>query len=141
MKTGIKNLLWAVGVIIVLAAIIINSNIKHVAFVEKFDYQKARASGLPMLVEFGFQACPPCKMMKPVLKSLDKEYSDKFAIGYIDTMTKENQEMVMKYGIEAAPTLIFFDKDGKELGRLVGYTPKEEILDTWKKLGIEITGK
>lgn len=137
MKTGTKNLLVAVGVIIVLVVIIMNSHVKYAAFVRKFDFEKAKARGLPMLVEFGYNACPPCKMMKPVLKSLDREYSDDFAIGYIDTI--ENRDQVMQYGIEAAPTLIFFDKDGKELARLKGYTSKEKILEKWKQLGVNIS--
>jgi thioredoxin 1 len=136
MKTWKKNLLLAIGITVAMGAIIINSHHKYDAFLKEFDYQKAQASGLPMLIEFGFQSCPPCKMMKPVLKSLKKEYSDTFAIGYIDTI--ENREAAIHYNIEGAPTLIFFDKDGKELGRLVGYTSKEDILSKWQDLEVII---
>ncbi|MCF7954209.1 MAG: thioredoxin family protein [Phycisphaerae bacterium] len=134
MKSGQKNLLIAAGIILVFVAIFINSYFKHNAFVEKFDFEKAKNRGLPMLVEFGFQACPPCKMMKPILKSLDKEYSEDFAIAYIDTVV--NPDLAREYSIQAAPTLIFYDKDSNELARTIGYTPKEEILNKWKELGV-----
>ncbi|MBW8017055.1 MAG: thioredoxin family protein [Planctomycetes bacterium] len=134
MKTGKKNLLLAIGIIVVIAAVFISSHSQYDAFVKKFDFHKAQARGLPMLVEFGFQACPPCKLMKPVLESLDKEYSEDFAIGYIDTIN--NRETAKQYNIEAAPTLIFYDKDGNELARVIGYTSKEDILKKWKELGV-----
>jgi len=134
MKSGQKKLLIAAGIILVIGAIFVNSHSKYEAFVKKFDFQKAQARGLPMLVEFGFQACPPCKMMKPILKSLDKEHSDDFAIAYIDTVV--NPDLARQHNIQAAPTLIFCDKDGNELARTMGYMPKEEILKKWKELGV-----
>jgi len=133
MKSGQKKLLIVAGIILVFAIIYINSQSKYDAFVKKFDFQKAQVRGLPMLVEFGFQACPPCKMMKPILKSLDKEHSEDFAIAYIDTVV--NPDIVREYSIQAAPTLIFYDKDGNELARTIGYISKEEILNKWKELG------
>ncbi len=142
MKTGKKNLLLAVGIIAVIAVIgiiaviaviMVNSHNKYSAFVAEFDYPTAQARGLPMLVEFGSQACPPCKMMIPVLKSLNKEHSEVFAIGYIDVI-KERAEM-RQYNIEATPTLIFYDKDGKELYRHLGHLSARDILSKWKELG------
>ena len=43
MKAGKKNLLLAVGVVVVLGAVMINSHSKYAAFVRKFDFQKAQA--------------------------------------------------------------------------------------------------
>ena len=138
MTSGKRNLLIAVGVMVVIGAIYLNSYSRYSAFVERFDIDKARQRGLPMLVEYGFQACPPCKMLKPVLESLDREYSDDFAIGYVDIMADRNA--VSENNIRATPTLIFYDKDGNELGRIEGYVPKEVILNKWKELGVDITG-
>jgi len=134
MKSGKKNLLVAAGIILVIGVIFVNSHLKYDAFVKKFDFYKAQARGLPMLVEFGFQACPPCKMMKPILKSLDKEHSDDFAIAYIDTVV--NPDLAIQHSIQVAPTLIFYDKDGNELARTMGYIQKEKILKKWKELGV-----
>ncbi|MCF7955992.1 MAG: thioredoxin family protein [Phycisphaerae bacterium] len=134
MKSGQKKLLIIAGIILVFAIIYINSQSKYDDFVKKFDFDKAQARGLPMLVEFGFQVCPPCKMMKPVLKSLDKEHSEDFAIAYIDTVV--NPDLARQHGIQEAPTLIFYDKDSNELARIIGYTSKEEILNKWKELGV-----
>lgn len=134
MKTSKKNILLAIGIIVGFAVVLINSHYKYSAFVEEFDYAAAKARGLPMLVEFGFQACPPCKQMIPVLQSLNDSHSAVFAIGYIDVI-KDNTAMG-QYNIEATPTLIFYDKDGKELYRHTGPLPVETILAKWSELGI-----
>jgi thioredoxin 1 len=36
------------------------------------------------------------------------------------------------------PTQIFFDAEGKELFRHVGFFAKEDILAKWKELGVEL---
>ena len=47
----------------------------------------------------------------------------------------ENVNEAKEHGISSIPTQIFFDKDGKELWRHVGYISKEDILGKWKSLG------
>ncbi len=134
MKTRKKNLLLAAGIIVGFAVVLINSHYKYSDFVAQFDYASAKSRGLPMLVEFGYQACPPCKKMVPVLKSLNKSHSEVFAIGYIDFI--KDQTTARQYNIEVTPTLIFYDKDGKELHRHEGPLPSETILTKWKELGV-----
>jgi len=132
MKTGKKNLLLAIGIFLARGAILSNSHYKYAAFIKQFDYPKAQATGLPMLVEFGFQGCSHCKKMMPVLKSLNKKHSTEFAIGYIDVI--KNSEALKQYNIEVTPTLIFYDKDGKEIYRNTGYHSEKEIMKKWKEI-------
>lgn len=134
MKTRNKNIILAIAIIATAVVVVTNSHIKQAAFLKEFDYQNAQATGLPVLLELGFQACPPCKMMKPVLKSLKKEHSEEFAIGYIDTIT--DFEAAKQYGIDVTPTLIFFDKEGKELSRSIGFQSEQQILEKWEDLGV-----
>jgi thioredoxin 1 len=35
------------------------------------------------------------------------------------------------------PTQVFYDTQGRELYRHIGFLSKKEILDTWKKLGVK----
>jgi thioredoxin 1 len=137
MKTSKKNILLAIGIIVGFAVVLINSHVKYSAFVEEFDYAAAKARGLPILVEFGSQACPPCKQMVPVLRSLNESHRQVFAIGYIDVL--KDKAAVGQYNIEVTPTQIFYDKDGKELYRHQGPLSAESILAKWNELGIVST--
>ncbi|MHC4462408.1 MAG: thioredoxin family protein [Planctomycetota bacterium] len=93
-------------------------------------------SSLPVLLELGSQGCPPCRRMTPILNQLKTEYAGKFEIRYIDVWA--NRAAGTKYGVRKIPTQIFFDKNGKELFRHVGFYSKKDILNTWKRLGIKL---
>ncbi|MFO7813643.1 MAG: thioredoxin family protein [Pelovirga sp.] len=90
-------------------------------------------SGLPMLVDLGADKCVPCKQMKPILDNLTEEYAGRMDVIFIDVW--ENRDQAARFNVRMIPTQIFYDKDGKELYRRVGFIGKEDILATWKELG------
>jgi thioredoxin 1 len=94
---------------------------------------------LPRLVDLGAGKCIPCKMMAPVLKELKKEYAGRMNVEFIDVW--ENPDAGKPYGIEVIPTQIFYDAEGKELFRHVGFFAKEDILGKWKELGVDVAAK
>ncbi|AQQ10182.1 Thioredoxin [Sedimentisphaera cyanobacteriorum] len=94
------------------------------------------AEKLPHLVDLGAGKCIPCKMMKPILDDLKKNYNDQFKLTFIDVW--DNPEKKKKYEIKVIPTQIFYDSDGEELFRHEGFYSKEDILSKWEELGIEI---
>jgi len=89
---------------------------------------------LPRLIDLGADKCIPCKMMAPILEELRGEYVGIFEVQFIDVW--KNPTVGREYGIRVIPTQIFFDGSGKELDRHIGFISKEDILATWKKLGI-----
>lgn len=89
---------------------------------------------LPRLVDLGASACVPCKMMKPILDDLMANYADQFTTEFIDVW--KDREAGQAYGVEMIPTQIFFDAEGKELFRHVGFFSKEDILAKWRELGV-----
>jgi thioredoxin 1 len=91
---------------------------------------------LPRLVDLGAEKCIPCKMMAPILAELKRDYSRHFTTDFIDIW--KNPDAGKQYGIEVIPTQIFYDSDGKELFRHVGFYGKEDILAQWKTLGIDL---
>ena len=93
-------------------------------------------SGLPMLLELGSQGCPPCRQMMPILDDLRAKYADKFHIRYIDVW--QDRAAGRKYGATKIPTQIFYDRNGTELFRHVGFYSKKDILATWNKLGLKL---
>jgi len=86
-------------------------------------------------VEIGSVNCIPCKMMQPILAELTAEYEGQMTVKFIDVY--ENSSVAEKYKIRGIPTQIFFDAEGKEISRNVGFIPKDEILARWKSLGYE----
>jgi len=88
------------------------------------------------LIDLGAGKCIPCKMMKPILDDLKQNYNEQFKVTFIDVW--ENQNQAKKYNIKMIPTQIFFDSNGNELFRHEGFYSKEDILDKWKELGIEL---
>ena len=83
------------------------------------------------MVDLGADKCIPCKLMAPILDKLRSEYTEKAAILFIDVWQEPDQ--AKKFGISSIPTQIFYDKNGKEQSRHVGFMSEVDIkkqLDT-----------
>lgn len=94
------------------------------------------AAKLPKLLDLGAGKCIPCRMMAPILKELKKEYAGRLNVEFIDVW--KNPDAGKQYGIEVIPTQIFYDADGKELFRHVGFFAKADILGKWQELGVKL---
>lgn len=94
----------------------------------------AKDRTLPRLLELGADQCVPCRMMQPVLAELRQEYDGKLQVDFIDVWA--DPDAGKPYVIQAIPTQIFFDAEGKEFFRHTGFLPKAEILATFKAHGI-----
>jgi thioredoxin 1 len=95
---------------------------------------KLRRSGKPSIVDFGASGCGPCDMMTPILEQLKKEYSGIMNIEFVDV--REYQILGARYGVSSIPVQVFFDKNGKEFYRHVGFFPKNNILAKFKEMGV-----
>ena len=91
--------------------------------------------GMVTLLDLGAKKCIPCKMMAPILEKVEKVYKGKAAVIFIDVWKHHDQ--VRRFGIRAIPTQIFFDKDGKEVYRHVGFMGEEAIVRQLKKMGVD----
>lgn len=97
---------------------------------------KPATKKLPKLLELGSVKCMPCKMMKPVLEELQKEYKGQLEIVFIDV--NKDSAAVSKYKVRSIPTQVFFDAKGKEIFRHVGFFPKKDILKAFADHGIKL---
>ncbi|MFX3617989.1 MAG: thioredoxin [Sporolactobacillus sp.] len=79
-----------------------------------------------VLADFWATWCGPCKMMAPVLEEVSSELADKIKIVKLDV--DENQATASKFGVMSIPTLFIF-KDGEIADKVVGFTPKEALLE------------
>lgn len=91
--------------------------------------------GMVTLLDLGAKKCIPCKMMAPILEKVEKVYKGKAAVIFIDVWKHHDQ--VRRFGIRVIPTQIFFDKDGKEVYRHVGFMGEEAIVRQLKKMGVD----
>ena len=95
------------------------------------------AAELPRLVDLGGSECKLCKMMAPILTELAEEYAGRLKVDVIDV--QEAPDIARSYGIRGIPTQIFYDAAGAELWRHWGFLSKQDILDKWKELGVDLT--
>ncbi|MBN1689478.1 MAG: thioredoxin [Dehalococcoidia bacterium] len=66
--------------------------------------------------------CGPCRMMGPVIEELAADYKGKITFGKLNI--DDQQDVAIKYQIQAIPTLLIF-KDGKLADRKVGALPRK----------------
>ena len=97
------------------------------------EFQEAMKSGKPVLVDFGANNCAPCRQLRPILKEMEKEYAGRAHILIIDVY--KEKELARQYKIQMIPTLIFFDKSGKEVYRHMGGWDKASIAGKLKEAG------
>lgn len=91
-------------------------------------------AAIPRLVDLGATDCVPCKLMKPILEALTKDYEGRMTVEFIDVYAKP--ESVKQYKVSSIPVQIFYGADGKELGRHEGFYSRENILKKWTDLGV-----
>ncbi|MBC8230941.1 thioredoxin family protein [bacterium] len=95
---------------------------------------KARRSGRPSLIDFGATGCRPCDLMAPILEELKKEYAEVINVEFINV--RIHQILGERYGVSSIPVQVFFDKDGREVYRHVGFLPKNKILEHLGEMGV-----
>ncbi len=105
------------------------------ASAQPLDFSNVPVKGMVTMIDLGAKKCIPCKMMAPIMEKMEKVYKGKAAIVFIDVW--ENGEPARRFAIRAIPTQIFFDREGKEVYRHVGFLSEEKIVAQLKKMGVE----
>lgn len=80
------------------------------------------------IYKFGATWCGPCKTLSRELEGLN------LPIVHYDVDTEEAEPLIEKFGIRNVPVLVFVDKEGNELKKLVGAISKNKVLSTFEEL-------
>jgi thioredoxin 1 len=70
-------------------------------------------------------------VLAPTLEELAREYEGRLKVAKLNV--DENPRVTRDFGIRGIPTLIVF-RGGNQLGRIVGAVPKDEIVETLRKI-------
>lgn len=76
-----------------------------------------------VLVDLWASWCFPCRQLTPIFEELSKEIKD---VKFLKLNVDDNPDVAESYGVMGIPTLILFN-NGKEVKRIVGVRPKEEL--------------
>lgn len=94
---------------------------------------EALGNGRPTMADFGKGWCQPCKEMVPVLDQAAKDYRGKANIIYVDL--EQYPDLGHLYRISAMPTQVFFNANGAEAARHIGYMDTAQIEQQLAALG------
>lgn len=94
--------------------------IKYIEKPEEFEIEVKE--GL-VLVDFFATWCSPCRMLSPVLESIDGKMND---LKIIKIDVDSHHELASQFLVQSIPTIVLL-KDGKEVARNIGFLPEPAL--------------
>ncbi|MHB8122319.1 MAG: thioredoxin family protein [Desulfuromonadaceae bacterium] len=95
----------------------------------------ALLSGKPTVADFGARSCIPCKKMAPLLEALNLELKGKANVLFTDVWATPG--LAKQYRVQMIPTQIFFNAQGKEVKRHMGFMDRQGMLKELTSAGLK----
>lgn len=92
-------------------------------------------TGLATIIDFSASWCRPCQEISPYVHELAKEFEGKVNFLFIDV--DQDPARAEQYGVQAVPTFVVLDANGKETDRVTGADAAElrRVTEDAVKLG------
>ena len=102
-----------------------NLSAQMVLFKGSFDeaLKKAKEEKKDLFVDFYADWCGPCKAMESQVftqPEVGEYFNTHFVCVQVNVEAKENSEVVKKYDVKVLPTMVFINREGKEMRRVKG---------------------
>ncbi len=81
----------------------------------------------PKVLKFYAAWCGACKEFEPVIDSAKAKYEGKIDFQYVDVDDPANKILVDRFAVTNLPTTIYLDKDGDEVGEMIGFVGKDKV--------------
>lgn len=90
---------------------------------------KTIEAGKPQVIKFTSAMCLDCQTMNKIFKEIFPKYEGKITLTEIQVQDNNsfNQEQIKKYNVTLVPTIILLNSQGKQVKRLEGEVPKEQM--------------
>ena len=85
--------------------------------------------GKPSVIKFTSAMCLDCQTMNKVFKEIFPKYQNKINFTEIQVQDKNSftDSQIKKYNVTLVPTIILLNSEGKQVKRIEGAIPKEEM--------------
>ena len=91
-------------------------------------------SPVPVLLDIYGEYCPPCHQLAPTIDRLAAHYEGRAKVLKVEAGA--NGGLAGDLAVSAVPTVVAF-RDGKEVGRLVGFKPESAYRRLLEQAGVE----
>jgi thioredoxin 2 len=102
----------------------LSSDNRPVSVTDATFAEEVERSPVPVLLDLWAPWCGPCRMIAPVLESLASEWAGRVLIAKLNV--DENPATASRFNARSIPLLVVI-KDGREVDRIIGVQPREEI--------------
>ncbi|MFZ3041050.1 MAG: thioredoxin domain-containing protein [Thiobacillus sp.] len=94
---------------------------------EDFERDVIEASrGIPILVDFWADWCPPCRALTPVLERVIAHHAGRIRLAKVEVDEGANMKLAGRYALRGFPTVLLFDK-GEIVGRFSSSKPEHWV--------------
>jgi thiol-disulfide isomerase/thioredoxin len=94
--------------------------------------REVTGAGQPVVLDFYSTECPPCAALAPKFEAVAEQFAGKAQ--FVKIFRQGNRELATGLAVTGSPTLVFFDRHGREVGERMG---GEDIKRTALKARVE----